>query len=221
MLQGIKHRYFSFSFILISIQTISAQDTTSLRGKNSLLFQIGRNFTLENFNGATFAYEYHQARNTALRFGVTLSGGSNNTDDNEFFTYGDTTIQGTHKQSSFGFSISAQYLMYNEVVNDVAFYFGGGPVFGIGYNEDKQTFPPYMGSNQTDKINNMTLGLSMISGVEWFVTKKISLTAEYGLSFQYGYSEQSNSYAYHISTYKTSSFSLSPATAKLGVAVYF
>jgi opacity protein-like surface antigen len=111
--------------------------------------------------------------------------------------------------------------MYNEIVNDVAFYFGGGPVFGFGYNEHKLTFPPYMGSSQTDKINNMTLGLSMVSGVEWFVTKKISLTAEYGLSFNYGYSEQSNSDNYHINTYKTNSFSFSPSTAKLGVAVYF
>ena len=218
--------------ILVTLysNTYAAPDGAGPKGRCALLFQVGSNFTLQSFNGATLAFKYQMNKRSALRFGVTLNGSSNTDDFNYTFSNPDTMINGNEKRQSYGISITALYLYYNRIIRDVAVYCGGGPLLGLTYSRDNQLYATNNQPNRDNKSNGYNAGLSFVGGVEWYLTKNISLLGEYGFSAGYNYSinhynvemvPANTTYINSFRTEKISGYSFGGSTVRLGVSVYF
>lgn len=194
----------------------------SLDGKFALQFQISDNFNLTNFQGTTFSGKYHLGKRDAVRLGLSLDFGDSELDGqtNQFDTVNVAKINAT--QNSFGFNVKAQYIKYLIETNTVAFFSGVGPFFS--YNEttnktNSEGTPE--DKNYRNSADQYSLGLDLLLGVEWFFTKNMSLSAEYGLKFMYR--SRTNSYNSEIiagSTNETS-YSITGNDINFGISVYF
>ena len=206
---------------LLSV-TIYAQDSTSVRGKYALQFQIASNFQLVSFNGVTFSGKYTLPDGNALRAGLSINGNSTSTDINQNTNpiYNTPEFNGKSSISSYAITVLAQYLFYNPVINDVSFYYGGGPLAGISYNKNNNSGN---NSNNNEEITNgWTLGVTLVCGVDWFISKRLSISAEYGFAATYNKTiintinnvpqwNQQTSYGYQFIG----------NNVKLGLSVYF
>jgi hypothetical protein len=163
-------------------------------GAMALEFGIRNNLTLSSFQGATLSAQYNLSQTNAIRAGVGLSG--NNGDSN---TLGSLTIADTNANSSSGGSsqnsdaitFTLQYLWYMNPDDIVNFYLGAGPQVQYSHSHDnEQTISASSNNYWSKSIYNYTdnswwVGVSAVMGVEWFVTKSISLHSEYGISILY------------------------------------
>ena len=202
--------------------TINAQDSASVRGKYALQFQIASNFQLTSFNGATISGKYTMSDGNALRAGLSIKGNSTSTDLNENTNpiYNAPEFKAKTSNSNYAITLLAQYLFYNPVINDISFYYGGGPLAGISYNKNNNSGN---NSNNNEEITNgWTLGVTLVCGVDWFISKRLSISAEYGFSASYNKSiintvnnvpqwNQQTSYGYQFIG----------NNVKLGLSVYF
>ena len=172
--------------VSLNIKTYG-QDSTSARGKYALQFQIGSNFQLSSFDGATIAGKYTLPDDNVLRLGFTISGAGTNKDAVLSYTapiYTQTVVVGKSETKSFGVNLSIQYLFYNKLINNIAFYFGGGPLVGISYG--KTNSAASNGYNTYETITRgWNLGLGFSGGVDWFVSKGLSISAEYNFAASY------------------------------------
>ena len=107
-----------------------------------------------------------------------------------------TTNSTERKNNSELIAIVAQYLTYPYKVSDLRLFWGGGPF--ISFNRDfYQTtvdFDPPQSSSQNKTSENSKnesysfgIGINSVIGIECFVTNKISIVAEYGLSACYSW----------------------------------
>lgn len=216
----------SVLFILFSIITVSSvihpdQDSTRSRGKYALLFQVGSNFQLQSFSGATFSFKYQMNKRSALRLGLSISGASSTRDFNQNDFYPDTTFLGNEKTNSINLTVTCQYLRNIHIIHDVAFYYGGGPVIGFSYSRDNTIYTINNVPENDNKSNSYNAGLSFVGGVEWYLAKNISLLGEYGFSFTYTYLIRNYVDSYEKYNYTTKGYSLGSSAVKLGVSVYF
>jgi hypothetical protein len=216
----------SFLSVLFMIITFSSpacpdQDSTRSRGKYALLFQVGSNFQLQSFSGTTVSFKYQMNKRSALRFGVSISGSSNTRDFNQNYFHPDTSFLGNEKTNGINLSFTFQYLRYNHLNHDVAFYYGGGPVIGFSYSRDNTIYTINNVPESDRKSNSYNAGLNFVGGVEWYLTKNLSLLGEYGFSFSYNYNITNFVDNYEKYNYKTKGYSLGSSAVKLGVSVYF
>ena len=194
----------------------------SLSGKYALQFQIADNFQLASFQGATFSGKYHLNNFSAVRLGLTTN--LNNQNRGTDYQLLDTTYSAHSDGSNHGYSftIDAQYIFYIETLNEVSFYCGAGPEIGYYFNkQNSSTANPdtSITSNQTSK--NFSVGLDFIGGVEWMFSKRMSLSAEYGLSFYYQKNTASMNDPNTIIQTNNKSFNINPGYVKFGLSVYF
>lgn len=204
-----------------------AQDST-IAGKYALQFQVGPNFQLLSFNGTTISFKYQNTKSSALRFGITVNGSSNNSDYNAKYSDGDSIHSGSDQVERYGITLNAQYLFCDNIIENIFFYYGGGPSVGLSYSRDMANM--YYPLNN-DGINNTSqtrasgwnAGISAACGVEWLITKRFSLSGEYGLSFSYSSSLTAYSYpSQNVNVeYKTFGYSVSGSSVKLGMSIYF
>jgi len=211
--------------LLMLYTTIYAQDSVSVRGKYALQFQIASDFQLASFNGATISGKYTLPDENAVRVGFDINGLNNiyNENTNNAPQSNSAGTKDTRKSYSFNITLLAQYLFYNKVVNDVAFYYGGGPLAGLSYSKINETPLNYYNSNSSEDITNKwTVGISLVCGVDWFLNKTISLSAEYGLSVSY-YKAVENIIVASTSTSQNANYGyqFGANSVKLGLSIYF
>ena len=209
----------SFSDTIFS-QTYSHLD--SLDGKFALQFQISDNFNLSDFQGTVLSGKYHFSIRDAVRLGFTLEFG-----DSDFeteITRLDTIKKDNSKDdySSMNFGISAQYVRYLAVTNDVAFYLGAGPFIGIFNSSDERV----INLDETEIVrkaeqDGYSLGLDFLTGVEWWFHKQMSLSAEYGIKFSYRYREDNFNDDVTKGESNIQSFYITDNNVKFGISVYF
>jgi opacity protein-like surface antigen len=223
-----------FAFCVIPNTNLFAQDTSVVRGKHALQFQVGSNFNLSSFSGTTFSYKYQADKNTVYRLGVSVSGNSQNsdiTDQNSPSIGVDTLTDKTlfnQNADRYSFKISADYLFYNNVVNEIAFYYGAGPFISYLSNNNVVDTPGselYKRARTESNNSEWELGLNGICGVDWFFSKNMSLSAEYSLSVYYlkskATSKNINGDLYSSQETKNHGFVFGSNPVKLGISFYF
>lgn len=221
------HLIYIFSllfFILALTNTTSAQTSylDSLDGKFALQFQISENFTLSNFQGATFSGKFHLGKSSALRLGISLSFDDSSVDKEAIV--GDTiNYYENSKTNSVGFSITAQYLNYLVRTDEIGFYLGTGPTLGFGNSEGE--FELEISDSTVQKgsgsANNFTIGLDVIAGVEWSFHKDMTLSAEYGIKFYYIHQTSNSESTLRKEERTLESFRLTYNYVNFGISVYF
>jgi hypothetical protein len=227
-----------------SLPSIEKKRPNSLKpGAWALQFQIIDNFrSFSGLQGFGVSVKYHFSRTNALRLGVggSLSNSDSDADGRSF--QADTVRQktiGGNEGDTKGVDFAAQYVIYVAPLADVTFFFGSGPLVHFSQSvydqEDGFSYGTTTGTRSywTDD-DRWTIGLSALSGAEWFATKSISLHAEYDLSLEYqstkrvskGIESSYDSY-YGARTYSYESESsghstrFNLATVKFGLSVYF
>lgn len=220
-----RQKFFITLFFFVFSFTCFAQNTSyldSLEGKYALQFQISNNFNLTNFQGTTFSGKYHFGCRSAVRLGLSIDLLSTENDLNETRLDTSVTNSANSKQNGFGMTIKTQYIHYIPGVNDIAFFFGGGPF--IRFNNttletnDPDTEPVL---HNTEDISSTYLGVDLLIGVEWMFSKNMSLSAEYGIQFYHNsYTRESKS-AFIKRKTTEKSFRITNGDLNFGISVYF
>jgi len=176
-------------FFLFSVPSTYSQSTSyldSLDGKFALQFQISDNFNLTNFQGTTFSGKYHFGKMDAIRAGLSIDFGNSDADaeTNQFDSV--NVAEANSSSNYFSITLKTQYIRYFVETDNIAFYGGTGPfvTYSTSSNESTTTGTP-SDKHLKDTSNNFVLGVDFIAGVEWFFTKNMSLSAEYGFNFSY------------------------------------
>jgi len=161
------------------------------KGSRALQFQITDDFRLSSFQGSVFSGKLHFSDRSAFRLGLSLNGRLSST-DSEQNSIIDTTRNdkrnGDLDRDDFNANLTMQYIFYNKPHHHVSMFWGSGPSVSYLLNNDDQKDEDIFSdpNNNYDRRtsiskNRSTLwqfGLSNVMGVEWFVTKKLGLSAE-------------------------------------------
>jgi opacity protein-like surface antigen len=224
-----------FLFALaLPLRSIAQQSDSKPLTENSkaLQFQIGSNFTLTSFQGAGLSYKYHLKPLRAVRVGSELSLSKSNFDLTEVDSVGDLETLSKSDQTRYYVRFNTQLIWYSESYSGISFFYGVGPFLGFSKSEKKDEWvSPYPGhrTNLDETKTGWSLGLTGLVGVEWFVSKSISLHAEYRISL--GYSREKREYnrttisqtgKSYITGNETIKFrQLSSDGVRFGLSVYF
>lgn len=213
------HLIYFFSlllFILSFISTTTAQTSylDSLDGKFALQFQISHNFSIENFQGATFSGKYHVGKRDALRFGISYVASIYNDEEQKDYFNPDTTTFNQSEFDGFALDFKFQYIRYIVSNDDVSFYCGGGP--SVQFENREST-----NEGRLEGRDLWGLGINILAGVEWMFNKNMSLSAEYGVRFRYYSYEDISTYSDYKLTHRTESFNISADEINFGISVYF
>lgn len=232
--------FLAFTGWQLNAQTQTSSDENLSDSSRALQFQIGSNFNLSSFQGTVFSYKHHLSKTTALRIGLSVSLYNNNSDNSltGFSIQGDSLYQkskGNNDKNTNSIQLSTQHIWYINPGAKFLLYGGAGPFFRYEFMSDKSesiNSIPYggLGTSPTKTVTETTSkffvpGLMGVLGVEWFATKGISLTAEYGLqvSYTWGKIETKNTSSYSIasSSTKQEGWNMGGSNVKLGLSVYF
>jgi hypothetical protein len=235
-----RFRSTSLLFLLTLSLEVAAQTSSdsSLTGySKAILFQVRSNFTLGSFQGAALSYKCHLQPSFAIRTGVSVSLNNSNNDGTQNSLSNDTLFsRGSSSEDFNGASIllNAQAIWYSESSIGIHFYYGTGPFISYGRTHDEgetiSTPVSFQGSKSTfdHTGTNWSAGLSGLAGVEWFVSRAISLHAEYGVSLGYSWNKNEATSTYRSQTINKSisestgkSWALSSNGVLFGMSVYF
>ena len=196
--------------------TSEEQTSVPPRGAWALQFQIGSNFRLEPFQGATVSAKKDLSETQAFRFGTTLNASS---------IKNDRESDAEENRNSQHLSAVAQYLLYTagetERVGTVRFYFGAGPEVSFSRSSASIDVPNSEGTENEQTSVRWNAGVAGALGAEWTVHRRIGLLAEYGSSI--AYSRERLSVSSPPDDERESSlrgFSLGSGGVRFGVAVY-
>ncbi|NWF91144.1 MAG: hypothetical protein HXY50_16990 [Ignavibacteriaceae bacterium] len=241
----IKKQLFPLVLLIVFIlnsQFLSAQDSqdsikNSLKkGSWSLQFRISPNFTLSTFDGSNLSAKKHLTSNSAIRFGIGLSG---YTTDREGTTYLENRSNiFSEEQSDYEsllINLSCYYLYYPHPQQKINMYCGVGPLISFANFNDKINRQDL--SQDTSSIEKFSeekyqyygVGVLGLIGIEWFLNQQISIHAEYGSSLLYGREEKEETLVSSVETYKEkytkkseeNRITFRSNSIQFGVSVYF
>ncbi len=229
-MQKLKFLILISALVFLSTLNLFAQTDSSgidLKGKWALQFQISQNFTLSDFQGATFSGKYHFDNKSALRLGLTFRYNINERILSDNLPSPDTTtvkMEDRLTEDETFVELSIQYLQYSKIINSISMFYGCGIDYSTSlrnsknYLEDKRTYYDY---------SYYGIGMSLHIGVEWFVNSNIGILAEYGTGLLYSSREVNYKQFYEttndldIKKESSTKFSFSPQNIKFGISVYF
>lgn len=232
-------------FILLILSTFTLQsfaqstvNSTLTEDSKALQFQIGSNFTLTSFQGSAFSFKYHLKPELAFRIGVSLDLNNGSSDKNQNnLNYNDSLYNYTKviNMNYYNYKVrfNTNIILYSKNSFGLYFFYGVGPFLSVGLVNQKFTETPILLNYPTSVYNSETkekelsLGLTGVGGVEWFISKSISIHAEYSLSAAY------NWYKQEITTNQTTSPNISKTQetrnyitttgngVRFGLSIYF
>ncbi len=211
------------SFYLISVPATYSQNTAyldSLEGKFALQFQISDNFNLTNFQGSTLSGKYQFGRRNAVRVGLSVNLNNSDAETNQSFLDTSLTISSAGNQHAFGMTVRTQYIHYIPGIHEIAFFIGGGPFVGFNNITSENSYSNYP-INRKETIDDFTIGLDILAGVEWMFTKDMSLSAEYGIRFSYNSSTRMIEDDHTISETTIKKYIIDHGDINFGISVYF
>jgi hypothetical protein len=188
-------------------------------GSWSLQFRITENFQLSSFQGATVSAKRHFSEGRAVRFGVSLNGSFTEEEHRLIDESADSTAsEYTTDENQQYMRFDVQYLIYPSPMKNLNVFFGAGPLFELSRGETSG-----LGQWRLSKI--WRFGLSGVLGVEWFVTKRISIISEYSSSLTYDYLTSERTYSIGSSgNYRNEderqTLSFSYSSIRFGLSVY-
>lgn len=206
------------------------------RGTWALQFALGSAFSRRSSEGFTISAKRHMSERSALRIGVDLFGYIDAADlDRTGYSYVDSSenrSSASDDRNAQGITLFTQYVNYSAFKKPIGIYWGLGPLVRFsrhhGISEGRDYYDPEI-FTYTRKYTDYALsaGATGALGVEWFATKRISITAEYGASLEYQYawakSTVESSQVYNNTSYKQTARSLrwSLQNVLFGISVYF
>jgi hypothetical protein len=211
---------FGVILFLNCFSIIHAQDTSSSIIKKyqehpwTLEFGVSGNFTLTSFDGAVISMGKYISDHEKIRVGIHTAYSYRKTENESNFNSGDTlTVSNRQAISNANGSamITLQYLIYETPYENIGVYFGIGPVIGIALS--------YPQANSTYK--QYTVGLLGSFGAEWFLSNKISLHAEYGLSAMYRWYKSEATQSNSKSSTTNTLVDISGESVLFGLSVHF
>ena len=219
--------YYTSSEILAQSNDLEKSASDGAIEKNwALQFQIDRDFTLSAFQGTILSAKYQVSVQNAFRLGVSGDLAKSSEKDNE---EGPSYYrEGSEEESSmYDIGLTFQYLRYPNPTNRILVFYGIGPFWR--YTTDSYSFAYTEEDDESEDKRESTrktwrLGVAGVMGVEWFVTRDISLLGEYGIQAGY-YSRKSSweeeDYFEGTDEIKRSRVFLEPSSVKFGLSVYF
>lgn len=182
--------------ILFAMLYAHGKDSAGINIKDDskcLQFQIGSDFQLSSFQGSTISFKKHISNSRAYRIGFTISG--NIEDRNDFTNFDNDSLDRRQIRNiyDFGINLTGQYLKYVPYENTYLYY-GCGPqiIFSKTYQKSWLEVhttgdwePSSLASKNYDKI--FQIGLVLVAGVEYFLSKSISIHGEYSQEVSYRY----------------------------------
>ncbi len=141
---------------------------------HALLFQIISDFFITGFEGSLISYEKQISKKTAWRIGLSLNG--NYTESTLESNSPDTSFSSNavSRSGQFGLSFSMLHVVNSDSL--IQLYFG----YGLGTH-----FSLY-----TSSVAITSIGPKVLLGVKYCPTDWLSLSAEYGASLFYKYSNE-------------------------------
>lgn len=193
------------------------------RGDRALQFGVSGLFNLRSFQGSTISYKRHFSSKAALRIGVDINLNDSASEGSEERSYLDSYVDFRDstgyvrsedelyslktEQDVLSIGVVTQWIIYPAARGELQPYWGIGPTahYRRSSREDVRasadtTADPRITNTE---ISNYGLGVSGIFGLEWFVRKSMSLTAEYtsyvraSYSTVEWYSKSTSNYLYY------------------------
>lgn len=232
-------RHLKSSLILVTTLFLSMSlfaQTDSVKCNSQIQFHL--------INGYSLSYLNSISDQSAFRFkldlGFSINDGSRDENigpDLSSRILGSTNLI-ERKNNSQLITVVAQYLNFPYKISGFRLFWGVGPFVSFNRNFYQATteFQPPQGSSQikTNQFSenenyNFGIGINSVIGIECFVTNKISLIGEYGLSISYEWIKESYSNVYSenksISSYSRdtsgTNWGISLSNIKLGFAYHF
>ena len=182
----------------------------------ALEFRFGPNFTVGNLNGSAISLKWSGSQNRAHRLGVSFESGLNFGSATE----SDTELPDISEYDVF-FRLHADRIHYYQTNSKIAFYVGYGTRLGFGIDRTEERVEA---STDTiiEKTRSLEPGLGVLAGVEWFISRRFSLSGEYGINAIYAITQQ-NAKENDLESLSRSdrSFQLAGAFPRLRMAIYF
>jgi hypothetical protein len=151
----------------------------------AIQFRVGSDFTLSQFDGATFAYQRFVSGDVAWRVSLGLDLQQDTGDESEEFT-GENSydVSGDVSEWDHAISLSSEWLAYRG--EGVSVFFGGGP--RASYNSRQYEgwyFYPEYGRLYRRSNHSFGVGLQGTVGIQWTATEWMALHAEYNMRCMY------------------------------------
>lgn len=219
-----------FSVIFFSINNLSfSQENQSIQTpfisnkSKSILFGIDKDLYIDSFLGTVFSAKKHFSTKSALRTGLSLS--FDYKDEKYRYDSQTSSEEDENKEESLSYSISSviEYLHYVDTKSRIYFYFGIGPQLGYNWTHSKhyEKNGYFWKEDYKSDFSKWSLGLHTSLGIECFLTKNISLLAEYGLTLYYENGSSTSGYDDHsTNTSENKYFRIQSNSKKLGVSFY-
>ena len=233
---------FCFATMVVPIATAQEGESNTPAPKHSLKdgawalqFQLGSAFSRRGYDGIVISAKYHLTKRSAIRLGIDING--------DIHFGGHTSHRGTPPDDTLysssrdninreGIKLISEYIKYTQIDPKLHFFLGIGPTFGFSHFKSKsESRYTYLQEPESrtyiSKTYNWSLGISGVLGAEWFPTKRISVIAEYGVSFDYRYQIRRSEVIGDAPTKSSRNrnhmnyFALDLLAAKIGIAVYF
>lgn len=174
-------------FFLI-VPFVHAQNDSS-RAKIRLNSEMGNARAFEFFVLNHFGVSFKQCLTSTavIRYNFTMSFSAENGDDNF----------GANKNDKQFLNLSSQYVIFPLLYQSARIFLGAGPLFEFNrrYNFHQifssQNTPgsPPPPDHSEETYSSLGLGIGGISGIECFVSKEISLLAQYNIFIMYNWSK--------------------------------
>jgi len=197
-----------FSMILISLTIFSYSGELDNSHEWSMQFRISENFSLSSFQGTNLSIAKNISDNSKIRFGINIDADLYNGKDNINDTEADI--------NEYDISIDLQYLSYIKNREKIKSYIGTGPK--LGYYKKYE----YSHSNDIEKTTSqITVGLSGIFGIEYFILDRISLLSEYCSYLTYSIKNEITSESNNIEIDVDKRYiKFYPASVRFGISFY-
>lgn len=216
-----------FIFLLVAAlhfgTPVFAADATEMDEENSLTagswalqFRITENFQLSSFQGSTLSAKRHLSDGRAIRVGISLNGAVADVEHRTINVTTDSTTFESKIDENYQFvQLDAQYLIYPSPAKKLTVFVGAGPLFELSRSEAS-------GREQWRLNKIWSFGVSVVLGVEWFATKRISFLSEYSsaLTYDIQISESTSSSSDYKNEDERQALSFSYSSVKFGLSVY-
>jgi hypothetical protein len=196
-------------------------------GRWAVQFQVGSNFTLNSFEGATVYLKTHFSPRLALRLGVGVSGSYDDQKLNYQQIGGSSGTDIQTKNNSLGVTVTMKLLYYFNPKSMLNVYLGLGPVGTYSYTYDERFNPNISTINYTES-DYWSGGLNGVLGCEFFPLRFLSFLAEYSVTAAYGKSTFKNTendyYTGETREYyntENTDLNLIGNTVRFGLSLYF
>lgn len=219
---------FAFMVAAIAAAQEGGSETTARKhslkdGAWALQFQLGSAFSRRGYEDVILSAKHHLSDAVALKFGLGLEGS---------LSFGNRDYEDRFDEDRESIMIESGLIFYKSPGFGPYIFLGAGPFLSFSryYHKSEDTryydgeFRRYYSISD---LKTFSFGVSGVLGAEWFATEVISLTAEYGCSFEYEFratrSEFTNLKFDQVITnkYHENTFGLDLKRVLMGLSVYF